>query len=244
MPFDFVTIEKDGTMNNKTTPGCNMHEALMAYLYDEAAPEEAARVRAHIVDCASCSDELAGFERLRGMLQTWQVEDMPLLRIAAQQPRQSTLTLLKELFLALPLWTRSAAALATAILVLAIAGTDISIGSGSVAVRFGHFNRESNPVESLTRAQVETLVNELVAAMDAENKAEIEKRVAQLETSLQGVHSADLARIGLRLKEQQAKIQSLERDIDRRGGMSIADLLLSSAAGSESSPDSGLGDGQ
>jgi anti-sigma factor RsiW len=58
MPFDFVTIEKDGTMNNKTTPGCNMHEALMAYLYDEAAPEEAARVRAHIVDCASCSDEL------------------------------------------------------------------------------------------------------------------------------------------------------------------------------------------
>src|SRR5947209_2865878 len=81
------------------TPTCRMHEALMAYLYKEATPDEAQRFEAHLNECAACKEELTGFERVRQQLQQWQVVDLPIVRVVSdpQSARRSFLAVLKEL---------------------------------------------------------------------------------------------------------------------------------------------------
>src|SRR5947208_6090753 len=120
-------------MNDKKTQ-CNMHEALVAYLYDEATAEERVLLNAHLTDCASCAQELQAFERVRTMLQQWQIDDLPVVRVVADGSRErSVLTKLKELFSVTPMWAKALGAVAMAMLVLAILGTDVRVGSGGVS---------------------------------------------------------------------------------------------------------------
>src|SRR6266436_6459540 len=127
---------------------CDMHEALIAYLYDEATPDESALVNSHIAGCVSCEQELRAFERVRTTLQQWQIDDLPVLRVVTDRPssERSMLTVLKELLSITPIWAKALGAVAMAMLLLAIIGTDLRVGSGGVSLHVDLLRR-GRPVE-------------------------------------------------------------------------------------------------
>jgi vacuolar-type H+-ATPase subunit I/STV1 len=229
--------------NTDKTPNCNMHEALVAYLYDEAAPEESRRIEAHLTECAACKQELTAFERVRGMLQQWQLDDLPVVRVVAERPsgNRSMLAVLKELFSVTPIWANALGAAAMAMLVLAIIGTDVSIGRGGFSFRADLLrhdrtergaiiseNDASSPanIEQI-RSEVKSLVNQLITASERQQKEEINAQLVSLESQLQNMHSADLVRLTSRIQEHQQRLKTLEKDIDRREGLDLTDILFS-----------------
>jgi hypothetical protein len=197
-------------------------------LYGEATPAESARVKAHLDECMACRDELAGFHRVREMLQSWELEGVPALRISTNPaPNSSTLRLLKELFLALPVWTRSLGAVAAAMLILAVLGTEIKVGKDGFTFRMSLLVAREQPREpQIAKEQIESLVKQLIAEKQEQQKADLLLKIAEIEAS-QGSNSSDLAKLAARIKEQHIKIEGLERDIDRREALSLTDLLLS-----------------
>src|SRR5882724_10864435 len=94
--------------NKQNTPNCDMHEALVSYLYNEATAEETRSVEAHLIECTACKQELHSFERVRGMLQQWQLDDLPVVRVVAERSsHRSMLGVLKELFSLTPVWVKA-----------------------------------------------------------------------------------------------------------------------------------------
>jgi len=228
-----------------TQNNCNMHEALMSYLYEESTPDEKLRVETHLTDCGACKQEIHAFERVRGMLQQWQLDDMPVLRVSTEQAgNRSILAVLKELISVTPIWAKALSAVAMAMLVLAVLGTDVSVGRGGVTFHADLLRRNrvaeqsvvgrpENPtsnerasVEQI-RAEMKSLVNQLVADRESEQKEQIKAELASLQLQLQNVHSADLAKVISRIQEQQTRLKTIERDIDRREGLDLTDILFS-----------------
>jgi len=228
-----------------TQNNCNMHEALMSYLYEESTPDEKLRVETHLTDCGACKQEIHAFERVRGMLQQWQLDDMPVLRVSTEQTgNRSILAVLKELISVTPIWAKALSAVAMAMLVLAVLGTDVSVGRGGVTFHADLLRRNrvaeqsvvgrpENPtsnerasVEQI-RAEMKSLVNQLVADRESEQKEQIKAELASLQLQLQNVHSADLAKVISRIQEQQTRLKTIERDIDRREGLDLTDILFS-----------------
>ncbi|MFY9572534.1 MAG: zf-HC2 domain-containing protein [Blastocatellia bacterium] len=234
-------------MNREKTPNCNMHEALVAYLYDEATPEESKRFEAHLSDCSDCKSEIQAFERVRGVLQQWQLDDLPVVRVVADAPpgSRSMLAVVKELFMVTPLWAKALGAVAAAVFVLAVLGTDVSVGRGGFSFHADLLrrNRNTQPEAASTaqsaslndsnseqiRNEVRTLVNKLIADNEREQKETIKAQLVSLETQLQTMHSADLAKLATRIQEQRARLKTIERDIDRREGLDLTDILFSEA---------------
>jgi hypothetical protein len=240
-----VKLEMSGEEMN-TQNNCNMHEALMSYLYDEATPEEKLRVETHLTNCGACKHELHAFERVRGMLQQWQLDDSPVVRVVTEQTTgsRSILAVLKELISVTPIWAKALGAVAMAMLVLAVLGTDVSVGRGGVSFHADLLRRNrivepsnsggpQNPALSdragieLIRAEMKSLVNQLVADREGEQKEQIKAELASLQLQLQNAHSADLAKVTSRIQEQQARLKTIERDIDRREGLDLTDILFS-----------------
>ena len=228
-----------------TQNNCNMHEALISYLYEESTPDEKLRFETHLTDCGACKQEIHAFERVRGMLQQWQFDDMPVLRVSTEQTgNRSILAVLKELISVTPIWAKALSAVAMAMLVLAVLGTDVSVGRGGVTFHADLLRRNrvaeqsvvgrpENPtsnerasVEQI-RAEMKSLVNQLVADRESEQKEQIKAELASLQLQLQNVHSADLAKVISRIQEQQTRLKTIERDIDRREGLDLTDILFS-----------------
>lgn len=231
-------------MNDKNkTSQCNMHEALVAYLYDEATPDERALVNAHLTECAACGQELQAFEHVRGMLQQWQIDDLPVLRVVTDRPSdRSMLAMLKELFSATPIWAKALGAVAMAMLLLAIMGTDVKVGSGGVSFHADLLRKravdgvnrndiKTTPVNESSIEQVRTelrsLVNQLIADNERRQEEEIKLQLDSLESQLQNMRSADLAKLATRIQEHQQRLKTLEQDIDRREGLDLTDILFS-----------------
>ncbi len=229
-----------------TQNNCNMHEALMSYLYDEATPEERLRVETHLTDCGACKHELHAFERVRGMLQQWQFDDSPVVRIVTEQGpgKRSILAVLKELITVTPIWAKALTAVAMAMLVLAVLGTDISVGRGGVSLHTDLLRRNrvvepsnagapQNPTSSdragieQIRSEMKSLVNQLVAESERDQKERIKAELVSLQSEIQNTHSADLAKVISRIQEQQTRLKTIERDIDRREGLDLTDILFS-----------------
>lgn len=234
--------------NKQKTPNCDMHEALVSYLYNEATPEENVRVQAHLTECGACKQELHAFERVRGMLQQWQVDDLPVVRVVAERStgERSMLAALKELLSVTPVWAKAIGVAAMAMLVLAVIGTDVSVGSGGVSFHADLLRRDRNPqavnaidgknpaspagysIEQV-RTDVKSLVNQLIAESERQQRDEIKAQLVSLEAQLQSVHSADLAKLATRIQEQQTRLKTVEQDIDRREGLDLTDILFSEA---------------
>lgn len=233
------------TDTNKTS-NCGMREALVSYLYNEATPDETRDLENHLAACPACKQEVMAFERVRGMLQQWQLEDMPIMRMVTEppSPRRSALALLKELFVVTPAWTKALGAAAMALLVLAVMGTNISIGRGGFSFRADIMRRQPadqaaySPVSrgadeviraadiERVRADVKTLVSQMVAESERRQKEEMKAQLISLESQLQNMRSADLARIATRVQEHQSRLKTIERDIDRREGSNLTDILF------------------
>ena len=251
----------DEMTNEQKTPNCDMHEALVAFLYGEATPDENRRVEAHLTACASCKQELLAFERVRETLQQWQLDDLPVVRIVTERPsgERSVLSVFKELFSVTPIWAKALGAVAMAMLVLAVLGTDVSVGRGGVSFHADLLRRDRTvqpgSVEgvqkpSLNGANIEqirnemrSLVSQMIADSERQQREGIKTQLVSLEAQLQNMHSADLAKLVTRIQEQQARLKTIERDIDRREGLDLTDILFSEVSKpSDRTPSSGGGD--
>jgi hypothetical protein len=228
-----------------------MREALVSYLYNEATPEETSRVQEHLAACSPCRQEVAEFERVRGMLQQWQLDDMPIVRLVteAQSPRRSALAVLKELFIVTPVWAKALGVAAMAMLVLAVIGTNISVGRNGFSFRADILRRPSAAQpESLAasssrddsikaadlervRADVKILVSEMIAESERQQRDALKAQLVSLEAQLQNIHSANLAKIATRIQEHQVRLKTIERDIDRHEGSDLTDILFSEMTG-------------
>jgi len=229
--------------NEKKTTNCDMHEALVSYLYNEATPQENGLVEQHLHECAACKEELQSFERVRGMLQQWQIDDLPVVGVVTERPagERSMLSVLKELFSVTPIWAKALGAVATALVVLGIIGTDISVGRSGVSFHADLLRRDrnlqaanppsvapSNVSDSeQVRAELKGFVNQLIAESERRQRDEIKAQLVSLESQLQTMHSADLTRLATRIQEQHARLKTIEQDIDRREGLDLTDILFS-----------------
>ena len=227
-------------MDTNKTPNCDMREALVSYLYDEANDEETRRVEMHLNECAVCKQEMHAFQNVRGMLQQWQLNELPAVRVVRadqDSPRRSVIGALRELFTIMPLWTKAIGAAAMALLVLAVMGTEVKIGREGFSMRADMLGRQgtAEPATSqepdatriLTRAEVKAMVNEMILESDRQHRDELRAQLVSLESQLENMKSADLMRLAARIQEQQARIKTIERDIDRREGLNLADILFS-----------------
>jgi hypothetical protein len=219
---------------------CGMHEALVSYLYNEAASDERGRVEAHLADCSSCKQELAAFEQVRGMLQQWQIDEMPVVRVVTE-PRRSPLALLRELFDVTPIWAKAVGALAMAMLVLAALGTEVSIGRGGVSARVDLLRRGGDispgtpliganvddPMAAVNHEQLRALVDSIVVDSDRRQREELNAQLVGLESQLSKMRSSELMKLAQRIQEHQARLKTIERDIDRREGLDLTDILFS-----------------
>ncbi|MEN3331364.1 MAG: hypothetical protein V7641_729 [Blastocatellia bacterium] len=228
------------------TPACDKHEALIAYLYKEATPDEARRFETHLHDCAACRQELAGFERVREQLQQWQVVDLPIVRVVAdpQTARRSFLAVLKELFTVMPIWVKAASVAAMALIILALTGTSVSLGRDGFSFSARMIGSQSTvdpsaPVASpqarfvndeqlaQLRANLATLVSQKIAESEQQQKEALKAELVSLQSELHNMRSADLAKIVARVQEHQSRLQTIERDLDRREGSDLTDILFS-----------------
>ena len=223
-----------------------MHEALVSFLYNEATPEESGLVQAHLTECAACKQELHSFERVRGMLQQWQLDDLPVVRVVTERAsgERSMLAVLGELLSVTPLWAKALGAVAMAMLVLAVIGADVRVGKDGVSFRADLLRRDrtAQPVNVVdggnaaspngpnieqVRTEVKSLVNQLIAESERQQRDEIKAQLVSLESQLQNMHSADLAKLTTRIKEQQSRLKTIQQDIDRREGLDLTDILFS-----------------
>ena len=154
-------------MNEKTNAqgadarGCGRAEQLIAYLYGESSPEEAADFRRHAAGCAACGEEVAAFGGVRAGLCEWREEvmrSMPALNVAerlapaasftdgapadrARGRKRSAAAALREFFSLSPLWLKvgtAAAALAfCALAALTLARAEVRWGSDGLAFNTG-----------------------------------------------------------------------------------------------------------
>ena len=243
------------------TPNCKQHETLVTYLYGEATPDESRRFTAHLRDCASCRHELTSFETVRESLQQWQLEDLPdvrpNVRVVVEAPRKSALALLKDLLAVTPLWAKGLGAVAAAMLILAILGTEIRVGDGGVTLRADLLRTKraapsvgqdgaatgETVAPRLDAAQLEQLragllqeVEARLSEKDKRRQEELQARMVRFEEQLNGLRAADLVKLAARVQEHNVKLKTIERDIDRREGLGLSDILFSDAAPSGSRP--------
>ncbi|MFP5262744.1 MAG: anti-sigma factor family protein [Blastocatellia bacterium] len=233
--------------DTNNTSNCDRREALVSYLYNEATPGEIRDFENHLTGCPACKQEVRAFERVRGMLQQWQLEDMPVVRVVTEppSPRRPALAVLKELFAVTPAWAKALGAAAMTLLVLAAMGTDISIGRDGFSFRADIMRRQpaAQAVHSpasrdsadevmgaaeleRVKADVKTLVSQMVAESERRQSEDMKAQLISLESQLQNMRSADLARIATRVQEHQSRLKTIERDIDRREGSNLTDILF------------------
>ncbi|HVG18013.1 MAG TPA: hypothetical protein VNI02_03105, partial [Blastocatellia bacterium] len=150
---------------------------------------------------------------------------------------------------------------AAALLVLAVMGTNIRIGRDGFIFRADIIRRQQAPqtvyapasldadefiraadIERV-RADVKSLVGQMIAESERQQKEDLKAQLIGLQSQLQNMRSADLARIATRVQEHQARLKTIERDIDRREGSNLTDILFSELMSSPEAKPSGVAGG-
>lgn len=175
-------INENGAGDELNARGCGRGEELIAYLYGESAPAEAADFRRHLAGCAACGEELAAFGGVRASVGEWREEVMrsiPALNVAEAfevnrtRPRKrSASAALREFFSLSPLWLRAATAAALvlfcALAALTLARAEVRWDSNGFAFNTGVGERVvekqiSSPAPNgFTQEQVDALIRQNV----------------------------------------------------------------------------------
>ena len=61
----------ENMLNNNHNPSCAFAEQIVSYLYNETNAKEKAAFDAHLNNCSTCADELAGFGFVRSSIVEW-----------------------------------------------------------------------------------------------------------------------------------------------------------------------------
>ncbi len=226
---------------------CENQAELVTYLYDEGSQLQRQSFERHLEACSACRDELNGFVRVREALGSWDLGlnlGVPRIEIAVRRNSIETLRDLAGSFSAWPAWLRLAGATATAALallfVLALAGTRVDLRQGTISfgltsapdrerieiVKTGREGVERGGTEAvrLTRMEIETMISERVAAVNAEDRRREEELRAQI-ASL----SARLATAGhsqSRLAAALATLRTEQRVLAAKGQSTLGEWLF------------------
>lgn len=78
--------------HNHNNSCCDFAEQTIAFLYDEVNSSEKAVFETHLKSCATCADEIAGFEAIRSSVLEWRNEEfssleLPVIKIPYRQTR-------------------------------------------------------------------------------------------------------------------------------------------------------------
>jgi hypothetical protein len=74
---------------------------------------------------------------------------------------------------------------------------------------------------------LKAIVNSMIAESERQQAEALRLQLVSVESQLQSAHEADLARLSARILQQREMIRTLERDIDRREGLALSDILFS-----------------
>lgn len=190
-------------------PKCERKEELVEYLYDEMPLPRRALFADHLTECASCSADLLGMERVRGDLRAWDVQTVPHMELVI--PR-SKLDVLKELLALFPVWSRAmmATAAAAATILIALGTVSLFKQTSAAPVRLANHPTPA-PANTQPATPIPTAVQPVL--LPAEVKALINAEVAQaLEQERQALR-AQMASLDTRNQEQRAQLQAVTRQL-------------------------------
>jgi uncharacterized protein YukE len=214
---------------------CDSKELLVSYLYDELESRDKESFRTHLASCADCRDEIAGLRATQGHLSAWAPPEPDLgfqiVRRASAQPPAPRLRLN-------PLWGLAAAAALVLAAGAALAHIEVRYGSEGLVLRTGWNTAVASATPTAAGATVSASD---VVAVDWKQHAEaLERRLSQLETSLQQTASASASSdtadaavlrrvselIGQSEKRQEramgVRLTQMNQDIDARRKIDLA----------------------
>jgi anti-sigma factor RsiW len=143
----------------------NRDEAIVAYLYDDIAPDERAGFEAHLAACTVCRAELASFRSVRAQLGEW---SPPAFQSMAGQlpvpPRRS-------LWGGMPVWAQTAAAVLVLGVAAGAANINVHHDATGFTVRTGWMHDAATAAASADPAPWKADVAKLESEVQAEKAA-------------------------------------------------------------------------
>ena len=221
-----------GTMKkNQLTPdsGCDRQSELMTYLYDEASPAERGTFERHLEGCNPCRMELRSFERVRQDLASWQLGFVPRMEIAVNRGLSDVH---RELVSLLPVWARSTivatAAAGVVLVALSLAGTRVNWREGTLSLGAGQAidRTETKTTAQLTRAEIETMIAERLAALrvdDERRQSEMRAQISNLSLQL-----ATASQSRTKLASSLATLRAEQRALIAKGQSTLGEWLFAS----------------
>lgn len=167
-------------MDDKEISACERAEDLVAYLYGEAAEDDAKDFLSHTERCRTCRDELAAFSRLHEDVVEWRNRSLPSFETSSAArlnetqaaPKRSALAALRQFFALSPVWMRAATAAAALVICALVVFTAI------------RFYRQPERVVSLspTQAEIQAMVEQRAKELrQKENKETVASAAAKPE---------------------------------------------------------------
>lgn len=199
---------------------------MMDYLYDELAEDDRQLLEAHVTSCKACQQELAALQQTSAILQQWDDAD-PDFHMVMVTPKASFVERLKDL-LSVP-WRRlprfavgAVVALVIALIVLAIANTEISYRAGEFSFRISLLPRAVprptvDPMltqQTIERLQQENfyLMTTLIQQSEARQRQELAANLLKLKKDFERQRLEDLHLVGLGLEDiEQKTVKKIER---------------------------------
>lgn len=141
--------------NNHHNSSCAFAEQIVSYLYNETNAKEKSAFDAHLNNCSTCADELAGFGFVRSSIVEWKNTEFSSLEtppieipypLAVSTEKQSWLGELRKLFALSPAWSMVVAAIA------------VCVGLTFLVFNFSNKNevaKDNKPIESVVSPIVE-----------------------------------------------------------------------------------------
>jgi hypothetical protein len=149
---------------------------LSAYILDELAPSDRKAFKNHLLGCAQCSAELASFERVNTVLNSWDDEALPVSAAAhrerirnlaeplSKQEKASLLSLFNW-------WQWAPSALSFAVLMLVFMNASFLVDEDGFSVSFGGLKNGASVEQMVDREELHQVIARLEQRQDQNNIA-------------------------------------------------------------------------
>jgi len=149
---------------------------LSAYIFDELAPSDRKAFKNHLLGCAQCSAELASFERVNTVLNSWDDEALPVSAAAhrerirnlaeplSKQEKASRLSLFNW-------WQWAPSALSFAVLMLVFMNASFLVDEDGFSVSFGGLKNGASVEQMVDREELHQVIARLEQRQDQNNIA-------------------------------------------------------------------------
>ncbi|MGA1072204.1 MAG: anti-sigma factor family protein [Pseudohongiellaceae bacterium] len=149
---------------------------LSAYILDELAPSDRKAFKNHLLCCAQCSAELASFERVNTVLNSWDDEALPVSAAAhrerirnlaeplSKQEKASRLSLFNW-------WQWAPSALSFAVLMLMFMNASFLVDEDGFSVSFGGLKNGASVEQMVDREELHQVIARLEQRQDQNNIA-------------------------------------------------------------------------